>query len=86
MLSIATVIAIVAATTAKQLRRVTWLSRAARTVAATAMGALAVKLALAERRYPNSRSMLGGGCVKNFGPASVMYQQSSSRTPNLPGM
>ena len=30
--------------------------------------------------------MLGGGWVKNFGPPAVMYQQSSSRTPNLPGM
>ena len=30
--------------------------------------------------------MLGGGWLKNFGPASVMCQQSSRRTPNLPGM
>ena len=41
---------------------------------------------LLESGYPNGRSMLGGGCVKNFGPASVMWKQSSMRTPNLPGM
>ena len=35
--------------------------------------------------YPNGRSMLGGGWLKNLGPLEVMYQQSSSRTPNLPG-
>ena len=35
---------------------------------------------------PKGRSIAGGGLVKNFGPVSVMCQQSSSRTPNLPGM
>jgi hypothetical protein len=29
--------------------------------------------------------MLGGGFVKKTGPASVMWKQSSSRIPNLPG-
>ena len=27
-----------------------------------------------------------GGWVKNLGPSAVMCQQSSIRTPNLPGM
>ena len=36
--------------------------------------------------HPNGRSMIGGGWVKNLGPLAVMCQQSSSRTPNLPGM
>jgi threonine/homoserine/homoserine lactone efflux protein len=43
-------IAIVTASTAERLRSVAWLSRVARYVAATAMGALALRLALAERR------------------------------------
>jgi threonine/homoserine/homoserine lactone efflux protein len=44
------IVAIVAARTAEQLRHVTWIGRAARYVAATAMGGLAFKLAFAERR------------------------------------
>ena len=44
------IVAIVAARTADRLRHVTWIGRAARYVAATAMGGLAVKLAFAERR------------------------------------
>ena len=44
------IIAIVAAGTAERLRQVSWLGRAARYVAATAMGALALRLAFAERR------------------------------------
>jgi len=44
------VVAIVAASTAERLRHVSWLGRAARYVAATAMAALAVRLAFAERR------------------------------------
>lgn len=43
-------IAVVAASTAERLRGVAWISRAARYVAATAMGAMALRLALAERR------------------------------------
>ena len=43
-------VAIAAADTAARLRHVTWLSTAARWFAATAMGALAVRLAFAERR------------------------------------
>lgn len=43
-------IAIVAAKTARRLRGVAWFSLAARYVAATAMGALALRLAFAERR------------------------------------
>jgi threonine/homoserine/homoserine lactone efflux protein len=43
------VIAVVAASTAERLRHVTWLGRAARWLAATAMGGLALRLAL-ERR------------------------------------
>jgi len=43
-------IAVVAASTAERLRHVTWLGRAARWLAATAMGALALRLALEERR------------------------------------
>ena len=44
------VVAIVAADASARLRHVTWLGRAARYVAATAMGALALRLAFAERR------------------------------------
>ena len=44
------VVAIVAAGAATRLREVTWLARAARWLAATVMGALAVQLALAARR------------------------------------
>jgi threonine/homoserine/homoserine lactone efflux protein len=44
------VIAIIAAEASERLRQVTWLGRAARYVAATAMGALALRLAFAERR------------------------------------
>ena len=44
------VVAVIAADTAARLRHVSWLSTAARWVAATAMGALAVRLALADRR------------------------------------
>jgi threonine/homoserine/homoserine lactone efflux protein len=44
------IIAVLAASTAERLRHVTWLGRAARFLAATAMGALALRLALAERR------------------------------------
>src|SRR5689334_14249370 len=44
------VIALVAASTAGRLRHVSWIGRAARWLAATAMGALALRLALAERR------------------------------------
>jgi threonine/homoserine/homoserine lactone efflux protein len=43
-------VAIVAAGTAERLRHVAWLGRVARYVAATAMGALAVRLAFTERR------------------------------------
>jgi threonine/homoserine/homoserine lactone efflux protein len=44
------IVAIIAAGTAERLRHVGWLGRAARCVAATAMGALALRLAFAERR------------------------------------
>ena len=44
------IVAVVAAGAADYVRHVGWLGRAARYVAATAMGALAVRLALAERR------------------------------------
>jgi threonine/homoserine/homoserine lactone efflux protein len=44
------IVAIVAAGTAARLRHVTWIGRAARYIAATAMGGLALKLAFAERR------------------------------------
>jgi len=44
------VIGIVAASTAERLRHISWIGRAARWLAATAMGALALRLALAERR------------------------------------
>ena len=44
------VIAVVAASTAERLRHVSWIGRAARWLAATAMGALALRLALTERR------------------------------------
>ena len=44
------IVAIAAADTAARLRHVSWLSTAARWFAATAMGALAVRLAFAERR------------------------------------
>jgi threonine/homoserine/homoserine lactone efflux protein len=44
------IVAIVAAGTAERLRHVTWIGRAARYVAATAMGGLALKLAFAEGR------------------------------------
>jgi len=43
-------VAIVAAGMAQRLRHVSWLGRAARYVAATAMGALALRLAFTERR------------------------------------
>jgi threonine/homoserine/homoserine lactone efflux protein len=43
-------VAIVAAGAATRLREVTWLARAARWLAATIMGALALQLALAARR------------------------------------
>jgi threonine/homoserine/homoserine lactone efflux protein len=45
------VIALAAARAAARLGRVTWIGRAARWLAATAMGALAVQLALASRRH-----------------------------------
>jgi threonine/homoserine/homoserine lactone efflux protein len=45
------VVALVAAGAASRLRHVGWLGRAARWLAATAMGALAVQLALASRRH-----------------------------------
>jgi len=44
------IIAVIAARAAERLRHIGWLGRAARYVAATAMGTLAVRLALAERR------------------------------------
>jgi len=44
------IIGIVAARAAQRLRNVSWLGRAARYVAATAMGALALRLTFAERR------------------------------------
>jgi len=44
------IIALVAARTAERLRHVSWIGVAARWLAATAMGALALRLALAERR------------------------------------
>jgi threonine/homoserine/homoserine lactone efflux protein len=44
------VVAIVAASTAERLRHIGWIGRAARWLAATAMGALALRLAFAERR------------------------------------
>jgi threonine/homoserine/homoserine lactone efflux protein len=44
-------VALAAAGAANRLRHVTWLARAARWLAATAMGALAVQLALASRRH-----------------------------------
>ena len=44
------VIAIVAASTAERLRGIAWVKRAARYLAASAMAALALRLALAERR------------------------------------
>jgi threonine/homoserine/homoserine lactone efflux protein len=44
------VVALVAARAADRLRHISWLGRAARWLAATAMGALAVQLALASRR------------------------------------
>ena len=44
------IVAIAAAGAADRLRHVGWLGRAARYVAATTMGALAVRLAFAERR------------------------------------
>ena len=43
-------VALAAAGTAARLRHVAWLGRAARWLAATAMGALAVQLALSARR------------------------------------
>jgi threonine/homoserine/homoserine lactone efflux protein len=48
--TIVKVIAVIAARAADRLRHIGWLGRAARYVAATAMGTLAVRLALAERR------------------------------------
>jgi threonine/homoserine/homoserine lactone efflux protein len=44
------VIALVAASTAERLRHVSWIGRAARWLAASAMSALALRLALAKRR------------------------------------
>jgi threonine/homoserine/homoserine lactone efflux protein len=44
------IVALVAAGTADRLRHVSWIGRAARYLAATAMGALALRLALIERR------------------------------------
>lgn len=44
------IVGIVAAGAAQRLRHVSWLGRAARYLAATAMGALALRLAFAERR------------------------------------
>jgi len=44
------IIAVLAASTAERLRHVRWIGRAARWLAATAMGALALRLAFAERR------------------------------------
>ena len=44
------VIALVAAGTAARLRNIDWLGRAARWIAATAMGGLALQLALSSRR------------------------------------
>ena len=44
-------VALVAAGAADRLRHIAWLGRAARWLAATAMGALAVQLALASRRH-----------------------------------
>jgi threonine/homoserine/homoserine lactone efflux protein len=44
------IVAVVAASTAARLRHIRWLGRAARYVAATAMGALALRLAFTERR------------------------------------
>ena len=44
------VVALAAASTAERLRHVGWLAKASRWVAATAMGALALRLAFAERR------------------------------------
>jgi threonine/homoserine/homoserine lactone efflux protein len=44
------IVAIVAASTADRLRHVSWIGKAARYLAATAMGGLALKLALADRR------------------------------------
>ena len=44
------IVGLVAASTAQRLRHVSWLGRAARYIAATAMGALALRLAFAERR------------------------------------
>ena len=45
-----TIVAVMAAGTAARLRHVSWIRRAARYAAATAMGALALRLAFAERR------------------------------------
>ncbi len=36
--------------------------------------------------YPNGASIDLGGSLNHFGPASVMWKQSSIRTPYLPGM
>jgi threonine/homoserine/homoserine lactone efflux protein len=44
------IVAVVAARTAEQLRHVSWIGRAARYLAATAMAGLALKLAFADRR------------------------------------
>ena len=44
------IVALAAASTAERLRHVSWLGRAARYLAATAMGALALRLAFADRR------------------------------------
>jgi len=44
------IVALVAAETAERLRHVSWIGRTARYLAATAMGALAFRLAFAERR------------------------------------
>ncbi len=45
------VVALIAAGAADRLRHISWLGRAARWLAATAMGALALQLALASRRH-----------------------------------
>jgi threonine/homoserine/homoserine lactone efflux protein len=44
------IVAVIAAGTAQRLRHVSWIGRAARYLAATAMGALALRLAFADRR------------------------------------
>ena len=36
--------------------------------------------------YPSGASIDLGGVLNHCGPASVMWKQSSIRTPNLPGV